>query len=111
MRRQVNEEGFISLCPKSYTWIVQKQLNCFGGTEYMIEIKELDGCVSYGESLAEAKKGLQESIQLWFKHRNEKAKLLKKSKNHMVFLQPNMTKEEFEQINKRLLHMLDSNKK
>ncbi|MCT8137284.1 hypothetical protein H1D32_05710 [Anaerobacillus sp. CMMVII] len=40
----------------SYTWIVRKQLNFFDGTEYMIEIKELEGCVSYGKTFAEAKK-------------------------------------------------------
>ncbi|QOY33815.1 type II toxin-antitoxin system HicB family antitoxin [Anaerobacillus isosaccharinicus] len=107
MRRQeLIKDGSRFICPKSYTWLVQKQLTCFGGTEYMIEIKELDGCVSYGESFAEAKKGLQESIQLWFKYHRKLETQPIKNQTHLVHMEPKMTKEEFEQINKLLLHIL-----
>lgn len=106
MKMHVMENGSFSLCPKSYTWIIRKQPTCFGGTEYMIEIKELIGCVSYGDTLAEAKKGLKESIQLWFKHRSKNEIVPVKTRNHIVHIEPNMTKAEFEQINKKLLHIL-----
>ncbi|RXI98629.1 type II toxin-antitoxin system HicB family antitoxin [Anaerobacillus alkaliphilus] len=106
MEKHVLSEA--TFCPMSYTWIVQKQLSCYGETEYMIEIKELDGCVSYGATYGEARAGLGEAIQIWFKHRNEQRRFHKttKMKTHFIQLEPKMTKEEFEQINRRLLKLL-----
>ncbi len=91
--------------PDTFTWIVRKQLNCCGGAEYMIEVKELNGCISYGETIAEAKKGLEESIKLWYSHHKKENSLLQ-TNTKVIHLEPNMTKEEFEQINQKLIHIL-----
>jgi predicted RNase H-like HicB family nuclease len=94
------------LCPESYSWFVRKQLNCFGKDEYLIEIKELAGCVSYGDTFAEAKMGLRESIELWLKHHRLKVPLILNSKAQLIYMVPQMTRKEFEKINHQILQIV-----
>jgi predicted RNase H-like HicB family nuclease len=103
---QIVEKYQCSLPSESYTWVVRKQLNCFGRDEFLIEIKELEGCVSYGDTLAEAKEGLCESIELWLKHHRINVSLAGNSKAQLIYMVPQMTREEFERINYQLLHIV-----
>lgn len=103
---QIVEKSPFSLSSESYTWVVRKQLNCFGRDEYLIEIKELEGCVSYGDTFAEAKEGLSESIELWLRHHRLNVQLAENSKAQLIYMVPQMTREEFEQINYQLLHIV-----
>lgn len=107
MGKQAVSDYSFSLCPKSYTWIVQKQINCFGKTEFMVEVKELEGCVSYGATYSEAIKGLEEAIQLWFKHHNKGLHFGRRVNTHVVQIEPMITKEQSEEINRRLLTLIE----
>lgn len=88
-----------SPCLESYTWVVRKQLNCYGRDEYLIEINELKGCVSYGDTFAEAKEGVRESIELWLKHHRLNVLLAPNPKGNLIYIKPPMTRKEFNQIN------------
>ncbi|WNF36103.1 type II toxin-antitoxin system HicB family antitoxin [Bacillaceae bacterium IKA-2] len=106
MSMQIVEEYPFRLCPNSYTWVVRKQLDYLGSDEYMIEIRELTGCVSYGDTFAEAKKGLRESIKIWLKHQRFYVPIVPSSKIKLIYMEPPMTRTEFKQVNYRLLHLL-----
>lgn len=106
MARQSFELNCINISPESYTWVVRKQFNWAGKSEYMIEVVELEGCVSYGDTFAEAKNGLKESIELWFQHNGVKSPPLS-IENKLILMEPKMTKEEFHSINKQLLQLLN----
>lgn len=103
---QIVEKYPFRLCPKSYTWVVRKQLNYLGRDEYLIEIRELTGCVSYGDTFAEAKEGLRESIKVWIKHHRLDVPLVLNSKTKLIYMEPPMTRQEFKQVNYQLLHLL-----
>lgn len=94
------------LCPKSYTWVVRKQLDCLGRDEYLIEIRELIGCVSYGETFAEAKEGLRESIKVWIKHHQLSVPLVPNAKTKLIYIEPPMSRQELKQVNYQLLYLL-----
>ncbi|MBU8905256.1 type II toxin-antitoxin system HicB family antitoxin [Desertibacillus haloalkaliphilus] len=89
-----------SLLPlHSYSWLVRKQFNWIGGYEYLIELKEVEGCFSYGDTIAEAKKGLKEAMVLWVMKHGVEALPEPVHSTQLVYIQPPMTEEEFEQIN------------
>lgn len=94
------------LSPEMFTWAVRKEFNWLGGYEYSIEILGLHQCISYGESYSEARKGLPEAIEIWQKY--NKGQISTKqlpsisTRGHLVIIQPQMTKEEFDTINQRL---------
>lgn len=107
MCNEIAERENAYFCPTSYSWIIRKQFNYSGKNEYMIELVELEGCVSYGETIAEAKQGLKESIKLWFKHHGNKKPSILKTTKQLVHIEPNMTKEEFKKLNNRLLQLIN----
>lgn len=85
---------------QNFTWRVQKQKNWCGGYEYMIEVVELDGLISYGDTYKEAKEGLVDSVFYWLKHR--KLRQLPEGESrltHLVHICTTMTEDEFAQIN------------
>lgn len=43
--------------PEDFTWYLRQVPNWIGSKEYMIELEGIDGCVSFGETIREAKKG------------------------------------------------------
>lgn len=106
MSMQIVEKHSFRLCPQSYTWLVRKQLDFLGRDEYLIEIRELTGCVSYGDTFAEAKEGLRESIKVWLKHHRLNVPLISTSKTKLIFMEPPMSRQELKQVNYQLLHLL-----
>jgi predicted RNase H-like HicB family nuclease len=89
--------------PEDFNWRVRKVYNWLGGMEVMIELDQLDGCVSFGETVKEAKKGLQESLYLWIRMHGEQQLPDIRSEAQLIFLDPPMEVEEFEYINNELL--------
>ena len=57
--------------PEEFSWSVRRVPNWLGGTEFMFEIIGADGCVSFGDTIYEAKRGLKESLQLWIRTNGE----------------------------------------
>lgn len=106
MSMKIVDKHIVRLCPKSYTWVVRKQFDCLGKDEYLIEISELTGCVSYGDTFAEAKAGLRESIKVWVKHHRFNVPLVSNSKSKLIYMEPSMTRQEYKQVNFQLLHLL-----
>lgn len=84
---------------KCYTWLVRKQLNWRGDWEYAIEIKELDGCISYGDTYREAKEGLAEAASLWLKFHGLLTLPINVGKKPLLVIEPKMTEAEFQQVN------------
>ncbi|MGO4890071.1 type II toxin-antitoxin system HicB family antitoxin [Anaerobacillus sp. MEB173] len=91
----------------SYTWLVRKQFDWCGGMEYSIELKELEGCVSYGYTIAEAKKGLLDSVKVWLNGHNNTLPAAK-NETHIIVIEPDMHKEEFDYINHSLQQLKET---
>ncbi|GAF64249.1 hypothetical protein BTS2_1141 [Bacillus sp. TS-2] len=96
--------------PDFFSWTVRRVPNWCGETEIMFEINELDGCVSFGDNVKEAKQGLHEALHLWIKKNG--AHLLPEVNDgcHLVYLEPNMSQDEVTYINSELqsLHEVSS---
>ena len=88
--------------PENFRWRVRRVSNWMGRQEMMIELDELEGCVSFGDTLREAKKGLKESLFLWIRHHGEQQLPDIRSGAHLIILDSPMTDEEFEYINTEL---------
>ncbi|GAE34198.1 type II toxin-antitoxin system HicB family antitoxin [Halalkalibacter akibai] len=85
-----------------FTWRVQKVNNWCGGSEIMIEMVDLDGCVSFGDTVREARSHLVESLQLWIKHYGDYSLPEIKEGAHIIYLDPPMEESEFNYINLEL---------
>ncbi len=99
MLNNVNKSLGEAYKPENFKWRVRKVSNWFGCSEVMIELDELDGCVSFGDTLREAKIGLRESLFLWIRQHGEQQLPDICSGAHLIMLDPPMTDEEFEYIN------------
>jgi predicted RNase H-like HicB family nuclease len=73
-----------------------------GGFEYMIELGQLEGCMSFGETLKEAKLGLKESLHLWIRSHGQQQLPDIRDGAHLIYLDPPMQVEEFNYINSEL---------
>lgn len=87
--------------PEDFKWRVRKVFNWMGHSEMMIELDELDGCVSFGDTLREAKKGLTESLFLWIRQHGEQQlpDIYSSARAHLIILESPMREEEFEFVN------------
>ncbi len=88
--------------PNHFRWTVRKVFNWLGDTEFMIELDELDGCVSFGHTITEAKKDLHEALYLWIRKHGEGMLPDVIQGAHLTILEPPMNKDEFIYINKQL---------
>ncbi|WP_026671681.1 type II toxin-antitoxin system HicB family antitoxin [Alkalihalobacterium bogoriense] len=84
---------------KQYTWLVRQEMDWQGGIEYSIEIKELPGCVSYGDTYKQAKEGLIEAVTLWKEKRKISQLRIPNEGSDNINIQSAMTLKEFEDIN------------
>ncbi|WP_017726523.1 type II toxin-antitoxin system HicB family antitoxin [Halalkalibacterium ligniniphilum] len=100
--REAEGVGGLLVEPDDFTWRVARHFNWSGGFEYMIEIEELDGCISYGNTIGDAKHGLYEALHLWIRQYGESALPEIPSGAQLIFLDPPMTVEDFEYINQEL---------
>lgn len=85
--------------PKQYTWLVRQEMDWQGGIEYSIEIKELPGCISYGNTYKQAKEGLFEAVMLWKEKRKINQLRIPNEGSDNINIQSAMTLKEFEDIN------------
>ncbi|NEU29992.1 type II toxin-antitoxin system HicB family antitoxin [bacterium LRH843] len=92
--------------PEDYSWRIRKVANWLGQTEVMIEIDELKGCVSFGDTLKEAKIGLVESLFLWVRKHGGQGLPPKCSGAHLIILEQPMCEDEFIYINEELNKMI-----
>ncbi|WP_078555549.1 type II toxin-antitoxin system HicB family antitoxin [Bacillus alkalicellulosilyticus] len=83
----------------SSTWLVRKQLDWLGGLHFVIEIKEMPGCISYGVTYKEAKLHLNEAIACWKKKHPTFIDIDTSNRNVIVSIEPPMSEEEFEYMN------------
>ncbi|WP_088103872.1 HicB family protein [Halalkalibacter urbisdiaboli] len=88
--------------PEDFNWQLRKIPNWRGGTSIMIEIVGAEGCVSYGDSVKQAKEGLYEALLVWIRHFGEYALPETREGAQIVFLEPPMTDEEYQYINTEL---------
>lgn len=85
---------------QKYTWRVQKQKNWRGGYGYMIEVDELDGLISYGNTYREAKEGLMEAVHYWLQQRQLTSLPARESSQpSFIRIDTSMSEEEFQEIN------------
>ncbi|MFC0562026.1 type II toxin-antitoxin system HicB family antitoxin [Halalkalibacter alkalisediminis] len=85
-----------------FTWRVRKVFNWSGDFEVMIEIEELDGCVSFGKTVKEAKADLAIALRLWVQFQGEQLLPDIREGAHIVYLDPPMDESEFDYINDEL---------
>ncbi|WP_227936548.1 type II toxin-antitoxin system HicB family antitoxin [Alkalihalobacillus deserti] len=85
-----------------FTWRVRKVFNWNGDFEMMIEINELDGCVSFGRNIKEAKVDLAIALRHWIQYQGEQLLPDIRDGAHIVYLDPPMDESEFDYINKEL---------
>jgi predicted RNase H-like HicB family nuclease len=85
-----------------FKWRVRKVYDWSGGFEMMIELDELEGCVSFGSTLKEAKVHLIESLRLWIQHHGEQLLPDIRDGAHLIYLDSPMDCEEFTYINQEL---------
>ncbi|MDT8859342.1 type II toxin-antitoxin system HicB family antitoxin [Alkalihalobacillus sp. MEB130] len=88
--------------PEDFTWRVREVKDWQGGIEMMIEIDQLDGCVSFGETVKDAKSGLRESLYLWLRTYGESQLPDVQGGAQLIYLDPPMEEEEFDYINREL---------
>ncbi|MFC0473203.1 type II toxin-antitoxin system HicB family antitoxin [Halalkalibacter kiskunsagensis] len=88
--------------PEQFSWRVRKVYNWRGGFEFLIELHQLDGCESFGETMREAKVGLKESLHLWIRTHGQQQLPDIRDGAHLIYLDPPMQMEEFEYINREL---------
>lgn len=91
--------------PSQYAWTVKKTFNWLGKTEFMIEIDEIDGCVSFGDTIREAKRGLHEALYLWIKKYGYDMLPEMRKGAHIITIEHPMTEAEFHYINKKLTEL------
>lgn len=97
------EKPYGIICkPEDFNWRVKKVYNWQGGFEVMIELDQLDGCVSFGDTVKEAKQGLRESLYLWIRMYGEQQLPDIHNEAQLIFLDPPMEVAEFEYINNEL---------
>ncbi|WP_332697552.1 type II toxin-antitoxin system HicB family antitoxin [Halalkalibacter lacteus] len=88
--------------PEQFIWRVRKVYNWMGGFEFMIALDQLEGCESFGETMREAKVGLEESLHLWiYTHGQQQLPDIRKGA-HLIYMDSPMEIEEFEYINYEL---------
>ncbi|MEC2071798.1 type II toxin-antitoxin system HicB family antitoxin [Alkalihalophilus marmarensis] len=94
----------MQIIPKidDYAWQVRRVPDWTGQTEIMIEIIGAEGCVSFGYSVKEAKRGLKEALLLWIKKYGELALPEGREGAHLIYIEPEMSKEEEDYINVEL---------
>lgn len=93
--------------PEDFTWYLRQVPNWIGNKEYMIELEGIDGCVSFGETIREAKKGLYEALHLWLKRYGEEALPVVQSEGaQLIHLLPEMTDVEVRYINEELQKLI-----
>lgn len=69
----------------------------------MIEIAELDYCVSFGLTVKEAKQGLEEALYQWIrKHGINRLPEVKAAAQIFFFIEKEMEQKEFDWINEEL---------
>ncbi|WP_100373815.1 HicB family protein [Bacillus sp. FJAT-45037] len=85
-----------------FSWLVRRVPDWMGRTEIMIEIIGAQGCVSFGYTVKEAKRGLGEALKLWVMRNGELALPEGNEGAHLVYIEPAMTKEEEAYINVEL---------
>ncbi|KGA98759.1 hypothetical protein AJ85_16530 [Alkalihalobacillus alcalophilus ATCC 27647 = CGMCC 1.3604] len=88
--------------PDVFSWTVRRVPNWMGGTEFMFEINGVDGCVSFGDTIYEAKKGLTDSLNLWIKKNGEHLLPEAQTGGQLIVLEQDMSDEEFTYINLEL---------
>ncbi|GAE25788.1 hypothetical protein JCM9140_1804 [Halalkalibacter wakoensis JCM 9140] len=88
--------------PEHFTWRVRKVFDWRGGMEVMIEFEELHGCVSYGETVRDAKMGLTDSLYMWIRMYGESQLPDLRDGAQLIHLDPPMDEEEFRSINYEL---------
>ncbi|ARK31769.1 type II toxin-antitoxin system HicB family antitoxin [Halalkalibacter krulwichiae] len=71
----------------------------------MIELMELDGCVSFGDTLKEAKADLSEALTLWIQYHGEQQLPEIRDGAHIIYLDAPMEIREFQYINSELENM------
>lgn len=82
---------------------VKRVSNWVGSYEYMIELIGLEECIGYGDTFTEAKRHLEDSIQLWIRNNGDMALPELTPYAQLIILEQPMTKEEFAYINQELL--------
>ncbi|WP_096202628.1 type II toxin-antitoxin system HicB family antitoxin [Bacillus sp. FJAT-45350] len=83
---------------EAFTWVVRREMNWPFGNGYSIYLKEVDGCLSYGDTYQEAKKGLVEAFCQWLE-KNVDLPQQRLNPIHIVEVEPAMSKTEFDEIN------------
>ncbi|MDV2686395.1 type II toxin-antitoxin system HicB family antitoxin [Alkalihalophilus sp. As8PL] len=87
---------------EDFAWQIQRVPDWSGRTEIMIEIVGAEGCVSFGYTVKEAKKGLIEALMHWVRKYGELALPEANVGAQLIYLAPTMTKEEEDYINVEL---------
>lgn len=85
-----------------FTWRVRKVYNWNGDFEIMMEVNELDGCVSFGKTVREAKADLAIALRLWIQYQGEQLLPEVRDGAHVVYIDPPMDESEFDFINQEL---------
>ncbi|MDQ0208173.1 type II toxin-antitoxin system HicB family antitoxin [Alkalicoccobacillus murimartini] len=90
------------VCPEEFTWYLRQVPNWFGKKEYMIELEGIDGCVSFGDSVKEAKQGLKEALSLWLRRYGESALPVQREGAQLIHILPEMSNLDVQYINEEL---------
>ncbi|MCM3714973.1 type II toxin-antitoxin system HicB family antitoxin [Halalkalibacter oceani] len=91
--------------PEDFQWRVRKVFDWCGKVEIMIELEELDGCLSFGDTVREAKDGLKEALYLWIRRHGEQQLPEVQQSAHLIILEPPMTTKEFHHVNDEVKKM------
>ncbi|BAB06985.1 type II toxin-antitoxin system HicB family antitoxin [Halalkalibacterium halodurans] len=90
------------LGPDAFSWRISRPFDWSGSQGYTIELEELEGCLSYGSTIREAKKGLTEALGGWVRKHGERALPEVEDGAQIIYLEPPMSIEEFDWINDEL---------
>lgn len=85
-----------------FHWIVRKVYKWNGQMELMIELIDLDGCVSYGDTFKEARESLPLALHYWLTKYGEQQLPEPREGAQLIFLEQEMTLNEFHYINQEL---------
>ncbi|TSB48105.1 type II toxin-antitoxin system HicB family antitoxin [Alkalicoccobacillus porphyridii] len=104
--RAGNNLQYYDVKPEDFTWYLRQVPNWLGSKEYMIELEGIDGCVSFGDTVKEAKQGLKSALSQWMTRYGEFSLPVQSEGAHLIHLIPEMTNVEVQYINEELQKLI-----
>ncbi|MCK0471271.1 type II toxin-antitoxin system HicB family antitoxin [Halalkalibacter sp. APA_J-10(15)] len=91
--------------PSDFHWNIRKVWNWMGQREIMIEIVDLDNCVSFGRTVNDAKNDLEEALYQWIRKNGMDRLPEVRDTAQLIYIEKEMEKEEFDRINEEIKEM------